>query len=268
MRHSFFDLPGPIILGHRGAAGVAPENTLVSFARALEQGAHVIESDVHATRDGVPVLLHDPAVERTTDGRGAISQLTLDEVRALDAGHCFSADGGPKFPFRKKGLGIPTLKEAFQSFEALRFNLEIKAESPELVRSIVELVRETKREHCTLLTAGEDAIMSLLRAELARSGVAAAVGASMADILAVVKAAIAGEPPATDAMALQIPSEFGGRPLVTRKLVDHCHAHGIHVHVWTINEPAHMSALLDLGVDGIVTDYPALAAELLATRGA
>ena len=266
MRPPYFDLPGPVVLGHRGAAGVTPENTLLSFARALEQGAHIIESDVHGTADGAPVLLHDPRVDRTTDGSGAVAEMPLEQLRTLDAGHSFSPGDG--FPFRGVGLAIPTLGEAFAAFPDARFNLEIKSDDPELIRSVVQAVREAEREGTTLLTAGEDPVMALLRAELVRNASSPALGASLGDILAVVKAALAGEPPQTDSMALQIPREFSGRPLVTRELVDHCHAHEIQLHVWTINDPAQMHELLDLGVDGIVTDFPGRAAELLAKRSA
>ncbi|MFP8870024.1 MAG: glycerophosphodiester phosphodiesterase family protein, partial [Myxococcota bacterium] len=107
MPHPFFDVSTPVIIGHRGAADTAPENTLVSFERAVQIGAEVLESDIHATRDGVPVLLHDPNVDRTTNGTGLVSDLTLDELRQLDAGHHFAgpeheASGNP-FPFRDQG---------------------------------------------------------------------------------------------------------------------------------------------------------------------
>lgn len=256
MPHPYFDLPRPMILGHRGAAGVAPENTLLGFARGLAHGAHIIESDVHVTRDGVPVLIHDPHVDRTTDGSGPLAELDLAAVKQLDAGYRFTADGASGHPFRGQRIRVPTLREAFEAHPEVRFNLEIKAPGRELIRSIVDLVVELDREDRTLLVAGEDAIQRDLRAVLAETGARPALGASLADILDVVGAATEGRAPKTDSMALQIPAEFAGRPLVTRELVDHCHAHGLLVHVWTINEPDEMRRLLGLGVDGIVTDRP------------
>jgi glycerophosphoryl diester phosphodiesterase len=263
VRHPYFDLRGPLILGHRGAAGEAPENTLVAFALGLEQGADVLESDVHSTRDGVPVLIHDACLERTTEGRGAVAQLDLADLQRLDAGHRFSPDGGRSFPFRGRGLRIPTLDEALRRFPRARFNLELKAEDESLAARVLDLIQSLGREHTTLLTAGEAPVMQRLRAAWKATRSQPALGASLADILEVVRSALANEPPATESMALQIPADFAGRPLVTAELVRHCHAHDIAVHVWTINDPPEIARLLALGVDGIVTDHPGRMAALL-----
>jgi glycerophosphoryl diester phosphodiesterase len=264
--HPFFAAPGPLVIGHRGCAGEAPENTLLSFARALSQGAHVLESDLHLTRDGVPVLLHDDELERTTDGCGRVAQLDLAELRRLDAGHRFSADAGASFPFRGRGLRVPSLEEAFGAFPGARFNLELKETTALLAEHAVELVLRAGREASTLLTAGDDAAMAGLRAELARRGARVAQGACLADVLELLRAAAEGRAPRSPAMAYQVPAEFAGRPLVTPEFVAHAHASGAQVHVWTVNEPAEMARLLDLGADGLVTDFPGRLAALLAER--
>jgi len=266
MRHRFFDLPGPAILGHRGAAGSAPENTLAAFEQGLKLGAHILESDIHSTRDGVPILIHDPSVERVSQGVGEVSDLTLDQLRLLDAGHHFSPDQGDTFPMRGQGLGIPTLEEAFTAFPDARFNLEIKDGRPGLIESVIALVAEYDRADRTLLAAGETQVMHELRAALGRSSIAPATGASLGDIVAIVKAAAEGGPAPAEPMALQIPLEFGGRPLVTEQLLAFTRAADIAVHVWTINDSDEMRRLLDLGVDGIVTDHPERMAEILRTR--
>jgi glycerophosphoryl diester phosphodiesterase len=264
MRHPYFDLPGPLILGHRGAAGEAPENTLVSFARGIELGAHIVETDVHLTRDGVPVLIHDANVERTTDGCGEVADLDLAELQRLDAGYRFSSDAGRSFPFRGLGTRIPSLAEALAALPDARFNIELKAQAPGLADSVLAVIRDGRRDRTTLVTAGEDEIMAPLRAAWAAAARRPALGASTADILEVVRSALAGEPPDTDSMALQIPAEFAGRPLATPELVRHSHAHGIQIHVWTINDPREIRRLLAIGVDGIVTDHPGRMAALLA----
>ena len=267
MPHPFFDISTPVIIGHRGAAGTAPENTLVSFERAVQIGAEVLESDIHATRDGVPVLLHDPNVDRTTNGTGLVSDLTLDELRELDAGQHFvglehEASGNP-FPFRGQGVRVPTLEEAFEAFPDARFNLEIKANPPGLVGRVIEVVDKLERHDHTLLTAGENPIMQELRDERKQRQAPFAIGACTADILAVIKAAMNETPAPEDVMALQIPTDFGGRLLVTPMLIDFAHANEIAIHVWTINDPDEMRRLLDLGVDGLVTDHPERMAALL-----
>lgn len=268
MRHPYFDLPRPIPIGHRGAAGEAPENTLVSFARALELGAPILESDVHATRDGELVLLHDDEVDRTSDGSGKIGELSFAELQRLDAGHRFSPDGGRSFPYRGCGLRVPSLAEAFAAFPGARFNLELKEASPGAVERLVSLVAEFGREAITLLTSGRDEIMQAIRAELRRTGAAPALGASTGDVVGFLRGARDGLDPPPGAMALQIPESFGGNPLVTRQLVDYAHAHDVQVHVWTVNEPEEMNRLFDLDVDGIVSDFPGRVLETIAKRRA
>lgn len=266
MRHPFFEIPTPIVIGHRGSSGEAPENTLPAFARALEQGAAILETDVHATADGVVVVYHDDYVDRTTDGSGAIAELSAEALRRLDAGYHFSPDGGESFPFRGTGLRISTLAEVFEAYPETRFNIEIKHDCPALVDGTIEAVAAAGREKRTLLTAGGNAAMARLRRRLAETGVAPAVGACAGDVLGFVKAALEGGAPPEGPMALQIPAEFGGRPLVTRELVRFAHAHDVQVHVWTVNDPLEMTRLLDLGVDGLVTDYPGRLRDLIAAR--
>ena len=235
----------------------------MSFERALDVGAQILESDIHATRDGVPVLLHDPNVDRTTNGAGMVSDFTLAQLRELDAAHHFDDESETAFPHRNQGVRIPTLEEAFEAFPDARFNLEIKANPPKLVGRVIELVDAFSRHERTLLTAGENPIMGELREERKQRRAPFAIGASLADILAVINAALGKQSVPEDVMALQIPNDFGGRPLVTEDLIRFCHEHGVAVHVWTINETDEMRRLLDLGVDGLVTDHPERMAALL-----
>ena len=145
MAHPFFDVPVPTVIGHRGCAGEAPENTLVSFERALAAGAAILESDVHLTRDGIPVLIHDDDVDSNTDGTGRGCAPTLNQLQRLDAGHSFSADGGQTHPFRGRGHRIPTLREAREAFPQARFTLELKARVPGLVERSVDVVARARR---------------------------------------------------------------------------------------------------------------------------
>ncbi len=263
MRHPYFAVATPTVIGHRGAAGEAPENTLPSFARALADGAAILESDVHLTRDEIPVLLHDDTLERTTDGGGRVEALSLAELQALDAGHHFSPDGGRTLPFRGRGIRVPTLAQALAAFPAARFNLELKDGGAELVRSALDVIARAGSAERTLLTAGDDVLMALLREQVARSGASVALGASAREVGDFLRSALAHAPPPPGPMALQVPPDFVGRPLVTRDFVAHAHAHGLVVHVWTIDEPDEMRALLALGIDGIVTDFPARLAAVI-----
>lgn len=266
--HPFFDVPVPTVIGHRGASGELPENTVAAFGHAVTDGAAILESDVHITRDGALVLIHDDLLERTTNGSGRVADHTLAELRALDAGYRFSPQGNGTFPYRGKGLGIPTLEETLETFPALRFNIEIKERSAALIEGTLALVRRLGIEERVLLAAAEDPIMADLRAHLRKTDARCAVGASAGDVLGFVRSALDGAPPPPGPMALQVPPGFASRPLVTREFVDHAHAHGLVVHVWTVNDPAEMHRLLDLGVDGIMSDFPARVTKVVAERGA
>ncbi len=266
MRHPYFEIPTPTVIGHRGASGELPENTLASFERAAADGAAILESDVHISRDGALVLIHDDELERTTDGHGRVADHTLAELQRLDAGYRFSPAGSEGFPERGRSHRIPLLEEVLRAFPALRINVELKDRSPALIEGVVELVRRLGREDTVLLAAAEDGTMADLRAHLAATGVRTAVGASAGDVLAFVRAALADEAPPPGPMALQVPPGFGDRALVTPEFVAHAHAHGLVVHVWTINDPAEMERVLDLGVDGVMSDFPGRLAEVVARR--
>lgn len=265
MPHPFLDLPRPLVIGHRGCAGELPENTLASFERALLDGAVILESDVHLSRDGVPVLIHDDDVGRMCDGSGAVASLSFDALRGLDAGHDFAAPDG-SFPFRGAGHRIPSLAEALAALPGARFNLELKEHLPGLVERTLAVVREADREPLTLLTAADDALMEALRAGVKREGARVALGASTGEVARFAVAAARGDAPPPGPMALQIPTTFGGRPLVTRELVAAAHAHDVQVHVWTVNDTGEMERLLDLGVDGIVSDFPGRVAAVARAR--
>ncbi|GIW40705.1 MAG: glycerophosphoryl diester phosphodiesterase [Candidatus Binatia bacterium] len=262
-----FDLSRrPLVFGHRGSAGTAPENTLLSFREALECGADVLELDVHATRDGVVVVLHDPTLDRTTDGTGEVRLRSWEEVRGLDAGYRFTRDG-TSYPFRGRGLRVPSLEEVFAEFPDARFNIEVKQEDPPIAREVVSLVERFGVATRVLLAAEKDSVMREIRRH-ARDRIATGfpVGEVVEFLERLDREDFSGYRPA--GKALQVPVRFGGRDIVTAESVRAAHELGIEVHPWTINDRAEMEALFDLGVDGLVTDLPALAREILRTRRA
>ncbi|MCP5056149.1 MAG: hypothetical protein GY937_05410 [bacterium] len=159
--HPYFALPRPLLFGHRGASGERPENTLPAFEHAVREGVAALETDVHLTRDGEVAVFHDALLERTTNGEGPIAELSLAELRELDAGYRFSADGGQSFPFRGKGIQVPTLRETFDAFPDLRINVELKGKTDDLIAATLDLV--APRCELTLLAAAEDDTMRALR---------------------------------------------------------------------------------------------------------
>jgi glycerophosphoryl diester phosphodiesterase len=257
-----FPGPTPRAFGHRGAAGVAPENTIVSFRRACADGADVLELDVHATADGEVVVLHDPTLERTTDGSGAVASLRYGEVAQLDAGHRFTPDGGRTFPFRGADVRVPRLAELLRELPGVPLNIEIKQETPSIVVEVVALLRGARTP--VVLAAEHDVIMQAIRRHAPDMATSLAAG----EIAAFIGTLSAGEIPVlpAGAVALQIPPSFGDVTLVTGASVAAAHALGAEVHVWTINDTDEMRRLLALGCDGIMSDFPALAHGIVSER--
>jgi glycerophosphoryl diester phosphodiesterase len=252
--------PRPRLFAHRGGAGVAPENTLEAFARGLAAGAERFELDVHATADGHVVVVHDPTVDRTTDGSGEVRSTPLSEIERLDAGHRFTDDGGGH-PFRGHGVRIPTLAALLETFPGVPLNIEIKQGEPPIERAVLAVLDRFEARERVLLAAEDASIMARIRAVAPDS----LTGFSTADVVEFFtrlhESGFSGyQPPGA---ALQIPSSFAGAPLVTAESVAAAHDLGVEVHVWTIDDPVEMEALLALGVDGLMTDRPARAVTLL-----
>ncbi len=257
----FFDGPKPRIIAHRGASGTAPENTVVAFEKAIEAGADILEMDVHATRDGHIVVMHDPALGRTTNGSGPISALTLKQVKKLDAGYKFTPDEGETFPFRGMKVTVPTLREVVKKFPGVPLNIEVKENETENEHAVVKLLKKLGHAEITLLAAEQDVMMGRLRP--AAPGFPTNFCGSEA--LEFFQRANQGDwddymPPGN---ALQIPEEYGGIQLLTPELIEAAHSHGVEVHIWTINEEDDMRRILEMGVDGIMTDHPERLAKII-----
>lgn len=260
----YLDGPRPRLFAHRGGARIAPENTIEAFAAGLAAGADRLEMDVHATRDGHVVVLHDPTIDRTTDGTGLVREMTLAELQRLDAGARFPGDGGD-FPFHGRGVVVPTLAAVLEAFPGVPLNIEIKQDEPQIEHAVLDVLDRFGARAQVLLAAEESTIMARIRA----AAPDVLTSFSAADVLEFVTAWHGGtldayRPPG---IALQIPPSFGEVQLVTAESVAIAHRMGLEMHVWTIDDPAEMAALLDLGVDAIMTDVPPLAARLLQERG-
>ena len=265
--HQFFAAPGgrPLVIAHRGGAGLWPENTLHAFEGAAALGADVIELDVRRAADGALVVMHDATVERTTDGRGRVDGLTLAELRRLDAAHRWSADGGKTFPLRGRGVGVPTLQEVFERLPRARFNIEPKDESGAAAESLCEAIRAHGASERVVVGSFRQSVIDEFRR--ACPGVATSAGpAEASKFLALYQAGLA--PSYSPAMqALQLPEYVAGARVLTRGFVEAAHGRNLEVHAWTINDAADMRRLLDAGVDGIMTDYPDRLLALLGRAG-
>ena len=240
----------PLVVGHRGASGYAPENTFASFELALEQGADVVELDVHLSRDGTVVVIHDERLERTTDGRGLVQEHSLAELRRLDAGTWFD----PRFA----GQRIPTLDEVLE-WAAGRTPLAIEIKNGPLFYEgiearIVELLeRHRMRERALVISFDHHALGRLRALDPSVATGVLYFGRPLDPVL------LAG---AVGAQVLEPHWSF-----VTAQDVTLAHAAGLRVSAWATSDPRVLAGLVETGVDGIATDHPDVLVRLLAGRG-
>ena len=242
------------VFAHRGGGGLLPENTLLAFEDSAKLGVDFLELDVHATSDGTLVVMHDASVERTTDGRGKVSEISLAELKRLDAGYLFTDDNGATFPFRGKGITVPTLAEIFDALPAMNFNIEPKQQTPSIIKPLCRLIRERKMTEKIIVGSFQQAVIDEFRAECPEIATAASPS-EVTTFLTLSKTGISESynPPM---QTLQIPENLGKLSVVTKDFVENAHRKNLKVHVWTVNDPADMQRLIDEGVDGIMTDYP------------
>ncbi len=249
------------VIGHRGAAGVAPENTLPSLRHAVRAGAHAVEFDVQCTCDGQLVLLHDSTVDRTTDGSGRIDDLSLDEVRGLDAGYRFTSNGGSGFPFRGRNVRIPTLTEAF-------------AEIGDDIPVVLEIKSHRAGERIPGWLSAHDVAARTLVGSFSRGALELAAPfaswrcASEGELRSYVLLGKVGLGRAVvpDADAVMVPERYRGIRIVTPRFVRRAHRDGLGVFVWTVNRPDAMRRLWDWGVDGLISNEPGRALRILRER--
>lgn len=246
-----------LVIGHRGGAGAAPENTVAAIQHGIAAGADAIEFDIHATRDDQIVVIHDDTLERTTDGTGTVEELTLDELRQFDAGYRFTPDLGRSFPFRGTGVGIPTLEEAVEACDGRPIVCEIK--TPRAGQALAAwLPGKPLRER--MIVGGFD--IDDVRPAASVAGWRCASRRDLTPFVLLGKLGIPARMSA-DVAAAMVPVRKGLLRVVTRGFVRRCHEAEVGVHVWTVNRPDEMRQLLDLGVDGLISDFPAIARRIV-----
>ncbi len=260
-----FLTPFPVVCAHRGDSAHLPENTLPAFISAAELGVDCIESDVHLTADDQCVLWHDSTVDRMTSGTGNISDYTLTELKQLDAAYSFTLPGQDGFPFRGRGITIPSLAETLEALPHMRFNLDLKGTSLRLAQKFVEVVERFAAHERILGASFHYRQLRRLR-KLAPSLVTSFSSPEVRTLIGLHKAGLLQHIFPFKGLTLQVPELHGNVRIVTPELIRTVHAQGISVQVWTINEETDMHRLLDMGVDGIVTDDPRLLQNVLQAR--
>jgi len=257
--HTRFYGGTPHLIAHRGGSGLAPENTLAAFVDAVRRwGADMVELDVRATSDGHCVVMHDPTVDRTTDGRGDIAAMTLGQVRLLDAGYRFTGDGGETYPFRGRGVRVPTIDEVLDALPDTRIIVEVKHRDAQ--RPLFEAIRRHGASHRVLAAGAHDRDRTLFAAY---DGPVSASGDAMTRMYVWHRLHLTRFWKPGQATSVQMPIEHWGHRIPSRRLVRELKRRGLTVHVWTVDDPDVMRQLLDWGVDGILSDRPDVLARVL-----
>ncbi len=259
----FLSLARPRAIGHRGSAGTHPENTLVSFQAVADAGARYFEFDVHMTRDGEVVVSHDENLARACGRGGVIRELRSAEVAEADAGYTFSPDGR-SFPFRGRGIRVPRLSDVLTAFPGIRFVIEVKQTEPSLVAPMLKVIDAAGMRRLVQIASEHQRPLDEARA-LAPGIPTNFSSGEVAGFLQAMGAKGEGYVPPGE--ALQIPVEYESWRLVTPESVAFAHERGVEVHVWTVNEESAMRELLQMGVDGIITDFPARLLAVVCSRG-
>lgn len=258
----YLALRRPWLVAHRGGAALAPENTLPAFERAAALGADAFELDVRLSADGAVVVFHDEATARLTGEPGTIEARALDAIRRLDAGFSYTPDGR-SHPWRGRGVVPPTLAELLDRFPGMRMNIEAKTADPALATALVAVIRAAGAVERVCLGSQHDAQGERLRDLLPEACHFLPEGAATCHVMAARSEGATGCPAGWDVADLPLRLEGTDLLVVDRRTVEHLHAEGLAVFVWTVDEEADMRGALEAGVDGIMTDRPERLARVL-----
>jgi glycerophosphoryl diester phosphodiesterase len=264
----YTDIHRPLVIAHQGGDGLWPGDTLYAYQRAVDLGADVLEMDAHITRDDQIVLMHDEKVDRTTNGIGLIENLTLDQLKQLDAAYQWSNDGGKTFPYRGQGIQVPTLRELFQQFPQMRYVIEIKLTQNPIDKPLCALIQKYNMQDKVVIASFHDEAMQNFRKTCPQVATSASRG-EVTKFVLLGKVFLSGlvapqyqsiQPPYDPAESLNI-------PIMTKRFIREAHAKNLAVEPWTIDDPALMKQYIDWGVDGIMTDRPDLMIQVLKEIG-
>lgn len=260
------DDPEVLIIAHRGGKGIAPEGTMAAFDRSFHLGVDVFEYDIHQTADGHLVVIHDPSVDRTTDGRGLINEMTLAEIQALDAGYHFKDEDG-NYSYRNQGVSIPTVREVFETYPKMRQLIEIKdTNNPVLydrmIEQLWELIQEYEMEDQVMIGSFDHEINERFES-YSEGKIPIGAGEQMVREFANLHVPYLNGLAKSSVDSLQLPVEEEGHNLASKNIIQSAKKRNMAIYYWTINEKEEMKDLILKGVDGLITDYPDRMKEVL-----
>jgi glycerophosphoryl diester phosphodiesterase len=252
---SFFSSPRPQVFAHRGGCALGPENTIAAFDLGLAAGADGLEFDVHLSSDGVAVVCHDDTLERTTAASGLVRARTAAELAGVDAG-CRYRDAQGGFPFRDRGIGVPTLREVLHRYPGIPIIVEMKVDSEAMGLAVAADVRDAGAMARVCAAGYGQRSIDAVRAALPGMP----TSACHPEVRMAVYRSMAGWPVRHAPYEMyQVPERAGIIPVASRRFIRHAHAARLRVQVWTVDDEADMKRLLEWGVDGLISNRPDLA---------
>ncbi len=261
-----FSLPRPIMVAHRGGGGVYPENTMEAFLGSAQRfGCRFMELDVRVTRDGVPVVIHDETVERSTNGTGPVCELTLAELQSLAVRRHRPAADAPEIVAPAEAPRVPALEEVLRALPECWFSVDVKQHDPPCEAAVVAVIRRCGMIHRCLVGSSDHALhLRLRKQEPALLSFFSRRSIALFTCFVWLGVARWYRPPHH---TLQVPERYRGIPIATPRLFRNARKLGLPVLVWTINDAAHMRRLLEMGADGIITSRPDRALKLFQEMG-
>ncbi len=255
------DKEGVLVIAHQGGDDLWPGNTMFAFQKSVDMGVDVIETDIRQSKDGILIVSHDDDVDGKSDGIGLISEMTLAELQTLDAGYNWTMDGGQTYPYRGQGISYSSLEEMFIAFPDMRFNIDMKQTDPPIYDNLCNLIRQYGMENKVVAASFNHENISVFRKlcpEVTTSG-----DEIETRNFVILNLAYLGALYSPEFKVFQVPIERSGITILTPHFVRAAHQRNLRVDAWTIDDPDEMERLIDMGVDGIITDRPDLLMEVL-----
>lgn len=257
----------PMVIAHQGGDGIRPSETMLAYENAAALGVDVLEMDIHMTRDGIIILNHDDTVDRFANGMGKIKEMTLAQIKELDAAYYWAPNkvkprsDGATYPYRGQGLKMVALTEIFEKFPNYRMNIEIKQVEPSVAAQFCSVIRQYKMSDKVLVASFHQPAMDDFRR--ACPEVATSATQNETTIFFVLNTLFLSGVYSPPTQSVQVPEYSSGLHVLTKGFVDGSRSRRMETHAWTINTEEDMKRILALGVDGIITDYPDVLLKLL-----
>lgn len=257
--------PGPVILAHRGDSARYPENTMPAFDSAVQMKVDVIETDVHLSKDGEVVIWHDDTLERMSGNPQAITKLGWKDIQTVDAGCLFTLDEGKTYPFKDKNIHPVLIKELLSKYPEMKFNVDLKDDNTLLADKFSQILIDLQCSNRVVTASFHKNVLQHFR-KLIPEAITSCTSTEVLRLILLYRSGILRIPFSYKKKILQVPEFSGKTKVLSKGFIKYLHKRGFKIQIWTVNDLLEMHRFLDMGVDGIFTDKPALLMECLKKR--